>query len=221
MTSDMKFYADYPGRRALQVAGDVVTVVWVVTMVKLAGAVHDAALTLAAPGERMASAGTGLAAQLREAGAAVADIPLVGDQVAAPFEGAGDAADRIARAGTAQAAAAGDLAFWLAVVTATVPVLIVLAVYLPGRWRFVREATAGQRFMDGSADLDLFALRAMANQPMHRLARISDDPAGAWRRGDPQVVFALAELELKNAGMRPPPGPVSAVPARTSDGPGR
>jgi hypothetical protein len=44
----------------------------------------------------------------------------------------------------------------------------------------------------------------MARQPMHRLARISDDPAGAWRRADPAVVQALAELELRDTGLRAP-----------------
>jgi hypothetical protein len=46
----------------------------------------------------------------------------------------------------------------------------------------------------------------MANQPMPRLARVSDDPAGAWRRGDRDIIRALALLELKEAGLRPPPG---------------
>ena len=75
--------------------------------------------------------------------------------------------------------------------------------YLPLRWRFVREATAGQRFVDSGSDLDLFALRAMANQPLHRLARISDDPVRAWRDGDPDVVRALAVLELRDVGLPP------------------
>jgi hypothetical protein len=70
--------------------------------------------------------------------------------------------------------------------------------------RFAREATAAQRFVDSSADLDLFALRAMANQPMHRLARVSDDPVAAWRAGDPEVVRALALLELRDAGLAAP-----------------
>ena len=61
-----------------------------------------------------------------------------------------------------------------------------------------------QRFIDESADLDLFALRALARQPMHLLARISPDPAGAWRRSDPGVVRELALLELRTVGLHPP-----------------
>ena len=93
----------------------------------------------------------------------------------------------------------------LAVTTALVPVLIVGFVWLVLRLRFVRRASAAQRFIDAAPDLDLFALRAMANQPMPRLAKVSDDPAGAWRRGDPDVIHALALLELRECGLRPPP----------------
>jgi hypothetical protein len=46
----------------------------------------------------------------------------------------------------------------------------------------------------------------MANQPLHRLARISDDPVAAWRAGHPDVVRALATLELEDAGLRVPAG---------------
>ena len=55
-------------------------------------------------------------------------------------------------------------------------------VWLPRRIRFVRRARPRSASSTRSADLDLFALRAMANQPMHVLAAISDDPVRAWRR---------------------------------------
>jgi hypothetical protein len=179
-------------------------VVWVVLWLWLSQVVRDATLGLAAPGRRIEAAGGGLADRLRDAGSAVGDVPLVGDKVRTPFDGAGRAADQIADAGTAQVAAVQDLAFWLGVVVAVLPILLAVLLYLPRRWRFVREATAGQRFVDASADLDLFALRAMAHQPMHRLARISSDPVAAWRSGDPEVVRALAVLELRDAGLSPP-----------------
>ena len=200
----MKLYADAPGHRARQVVGDVLLALWVAVWVKLALVVHDATLALAAPGEQIERAGTGLAGKLRDAGSSVGGIPLVGDNVRAPFDGAGDAADQIAAAGSAQVEAVHTLAFWLGLAVAAIPILVLVAVYLPLRWKFVREATAGQRFVDSGSDVDLFALRAMANQPLHRLARISDDPVGAWRDGDPAVVRALAVLELRDVGLRPP-----------------
>ena len=200
----MKIYADTSTRRTRQQLGDLLVLVWVWLWVQTALVVHDATMMLARPGEEIAEAGGGMAERLREAGARVDDVPLVGDEVRAPFEGAGDAADQLADAGTAQVEAVTELAFWLGLSVGAIPVLIALAVYLPLRWRFIREATAAPRFIDSNADLDLFALRAMARQPMHRLARISDDPAGAWRRADPAVVQALAELELRDTGLRAP-----------------
>lgn len=200
----MKLYADAPVRRSLQLLGDLLLVVWVYLWVRTALVVRDATLALAEPGEQISDAGSGLAEQLRGAGRSVEGIPLVGDEVKVPFDGAGGAADRIAAAGDAQVEAVQTLAFWLGLAVGAIPVLIALAVYLPLRWRFVRQATAGRRFVDSTDDLDLFALRAMARQPLHRLARISDDPAGAWRRRDPVVVRELAALELRDSGLSVP-----------------
>jgi len=198
----MKFYADSSVRRTRQLVGDVLLVVWIAVWVKFALAVRDATLTLAEPGQQIAEAGGGLAEKLRDAGETVGSVPLLGDEVRTPFDGAGDAAEGLAGAGDAQVEAVNQLALWLGLAVAAIPILVMLVVYLPGRIRFAREAIAGQRFIDAAADLDLFALRAMARQPLHRLARISDDPAGAWRRGDPVVVRALADLELSESGMR-------------------
>jgi hypothetical protein len=100
-------------------------------------------------------------------------------------------------------AAVERLALLLGLSVALIPILIVSVIHLPLRWRFVREATAGARFIDAQEDLDLFALRALANQPMRVLAKVSDDPAGAWRARDPEVVRRLAALELADVGLRP------------------
>jgi hypothetical protein len=208
----MKLYADSPVRRSLQVLGDLLILAWVVVWIRAALGVRDATLALTAPGEQMDEAGSGLAARLRDAGGAVGEVPLVGDEVRAPFDGAGGAAEQIAAAGRAQVAAVETLAFWLALAVGAIPILIGLGIHLGLRARFVREATAGQRYVDTAAGsvsdagdrLDLFALRALSRQPLHRLARISADPAGAWRRGDPEVVRSLALLELRDSGLSPP-----------------
>src|SRR5687767_1576442 len=126
----MKIYADTSTRRTRQQLGDLLVLVWVWLWVQTALIVHDATMTLARPGEEIAEAGGGMAERLREAGARVDDVPLVGDEVRAPFDGAGDAADQLAAAGTAQAQAVTELAFWLGLSVGAIPVLIALAVYL-------------------------------------------------------------------------------------------
>lgn len=200
----MKLYADAHARRMRQMVGDALVLAWILVWIQVGTAVHDATILLARPGEQIAEAGNGLAERMRDASSAVGETPLIGDGLATPFDGAGDAADTFAGAGVAQVEAVQQLANWLGWTVGAIPVLVVVVFYVPMRWRFVRTATAGQRFVHGSEDLDLFALRALTRQPMHRLARISDDPAGAWRRGEADVVRQLAMLELADAGLKPP-----------------
>jgi hypothetical protein len=202
----VKLYADLPSRRANQIAGDLLLVAWLGLWIWLATKVHHATERLAVPGRRIDSSASDLAGQLRDAGDAVGGLPVVGNGVSKPFDGAGSAAGRLAEAGRSQVDAVDTLAFWLTLATALVPIVLVLAFYVPARVRFVRRATAGQRLVDSAADLDLFALRALANQPLDVLARISDDPAGRWRARDAEVVRRLAVLELADAGLVPPPG---------------
>lgn len=203
----MKLYADQTSLFFRQLLADFLVAAWVVAWIWIGHAVHDGTLALAEPGHRIQSSATSLGGSLRDAGGTLSDVPVVGSGVAEPFDRAADAADSIASAGDSEVAAAERLALWLGLSIALIPVLVVLALYLPPRVRFVREAGAGQRFVDADPDLRLFALRAMANQPMHVLARISDDPVTAWQLNDGPVVRRLAVLELDAHGLVPPPPP--------------
>jgi hypothetical protein len=200
----MKLYADLPGRRTVQMLSDIGVFAWLALWAWVGRTVHDATLQLAGPGRTLQGAGSGFREQMGQAGASVSEVPLVGDRLAAPFERAGSAGTTIEQAGTDLVRAVTDLANVLGWVTALVPIVLVVFVWALLRGRFVRRATAAQRYIDAAADLDLFALRAMAGQPMRKLAQISDDPAGAWRRRDPATIHALAVLELKDSGLRPP-----------------
>ena len=71
----------------------------------------------------------------------------------------------------------------------------------------MRNATQSQRFIDAGEDLDLFALRAMSNQPMRALARGVRRPGRCVAAQDRDVIRRLALLELRDQGLRPrPPG---------------
>lgn len=201
----MKLYADHAPRRARQILADALIVLWVVGWIWVGRAVHDATMTLAEPGRRLQAAGDSFRDRMLGAGSSVDDLPILDDRVARPFNDAADAGTTISDAGGDLITAVERLALTLGVVTAVTPILIVGAIWLAARWRFVRRATAAQSLIDSASDLDLFALRAMANQPMPRLAAISPDPAGAWRSGDRQIIHALALLELKDSGLKPPP----------------
>lgn len=199
----MKLYADHPARFARQLVADCLFVAWVIAWVAIGDAVHDGTMALADPGHRIDSSATSLSESMTEAGDFLEGVPIVGDGAATPFDKASDASESLAAAGRAEVAAVERLAFWLGLTLAVIPILVVAVRYVPGRVRFVREATAGQRFVDSPADEELFALRAMTHQPMHVLARVSDDPVGALRRGDTAVIRELAALEMRTVGLRP------------------
>ena len=201
----MKLYADTPVRRTSQVVGDLLVLLWLVGWVWVGVQVHDGTMALAGPGHQTAESATRLADSLGGARDSVRDLPVVGGAVADPLDRAASASGSLAQAGRDEVTAVGHLAVVLGIAIATIPILVVVGFYAPMRWRFVRRATAGARFVDAAADLDLFALRALTRQPLHVLARISDDPAGAWRARDPEVVLALGTLELREAGLRVPP----------------
>lgn len=199
----MKLYADLPARRAGQVAADLGMLLWIVVWLWAAKAVHAVTMQLAEPGRQLEGAGSSFRDKMEQASGSVSDLPLIDDKVSTPFDQAAGAGTDIEQAGRDLVTAVERLSLVLAIVTALVPILLGLLWWGLSRYRFVRAATAAQRFIDTDADLDLFALRAMAHQPMDRLARVSDDPAAAWRRGDRDVVRALALLELRDAGLRP------------------
>ena len=198
----MKLYAETSARFAGQLLADLLFVCWVIAWIWIGNIVHDGTMELAGPGQQTADSATSLAGSLTEAGDTLSGVPVVGDSVSSPFDEASAASEQLAEAGRAEIRAVERLAFWLGLSIAGIPILVVGSRYLPGRVRFVREATAGQRFIDAEADLELFALRAITHQPMHVLARVTDDPVGALRDGDRAVIARLADLQLRAHGLQ-------------------
>src|SRR3954451_19897927 len=121
----LKLYADLPGRRTAQVLADVLFVVWLVLWVWAGHAVHDGTMALAGPGRQTTEAATGLSGGLTDAGDYLRGLPLVGDDVAVPFDKASGASDAIAEAGRQQVAAVEKLAVLLGLAIAAIPILIV------------------------------------------------------------------------------------------------
>ena len=200
----MKLYADVPARFTAQLVGDVLFVCWVLAWVWIGNVVHDGTMDLAGPGHQIIASATGLSDSMRGAGDALGDLPVIGDGASAPFDQASEASASLADAGRTEVRAVERLAFWLGLSIALIPILVVGVLYLPRRARFVRDTVAAQRFVDGPADLEVFALRAIVSQPLHVLARVSDDPMTALREGDRTVIARLADLELRANGLTAP-----------------
>ena len=205
----MTLYSDHPAHRLRQVIGDVLVLTWVIGWVLLGRAVHATVARLAAPGRTLESAGSSMENGLADAGEALSRVPLVGGDLAAPFEAVGGAAGALTDAGVGIQEGVAQAALLAALAVAGWPIVIALVVWLRVRLRFARRATAARRLLTSGADLDLFALRGLTRLPLPTLARVSDDPAGDWRRGDPDVVRALAGLELQTDGLRLPAADLS------------
>jgi len=198
------WYSELPARKARQILGDAWLVAWSALWIWVAFRLHDLIMNLAAPGLAIAEGATDLATSIDDAGETVASVPLIGDAISAPFDGMADAALGIADAGQSTADAVALLARFLSIALAVLAIMSWAVIWVPIRIAFIRRATAARKLVDANEDLDLFALRAMARQPLHVLARISDDPAGAWRRGDQRIISELAALELRSEGLRAP-----------------
>ncbi|MER7444673.1 hypothetical protein [Micromonospora avicenniae] len=198
----MKIYADRFPTAARQFLTDLLVVVWVYAAIRGALWLHDLVQKLAVPGQKLEGAGGGLADNLAEAGGKVGRVPLVGDELTAPFERAAGAARALAEAGRDQQELVDQLALALAVAVLIFPLGLVLVGWLPLRVRWIRRAGSAAKLATAPAGRDLLALRALAGQPLDRLTRIAPDVAEAWRRGDDATVEALAALELRRLGLR-------------------
>ena len=91
-------YADIPGRGTFPLVADLLFVLWLVWWVRVGLVVHDGTMALAAPGRQTDESASAMAGQLRDAGGALDDVPLIGDEVATPFDKAAEASDGIAAA---------------------------------------------------------------------------------------------------------------------------
>lgn len=198
----MKIYADRVPTAVRQLVTDLLVVAWVYASIRAAMWVYDLIEKLAVPGQKLEGAGTGIADNLTDVSGKVGRIPVVGDDLTEPFESAANAARSMADAGQGQQDVVADLALALSLGLLVFPLGLVLFVWLPLRVRWMRRAGAAATLRDAPAGRDLLALRALANQPLRKLARIDPDVAEAWRRGDDDVVDALASLELRALGLR-------------------
>lgn len=202
--SGVKIYADRFPTALRQLLTDALVVAWIYVWVRAAMWLHDLVQKLATPGQKLESAGVGLADNLADAGGKVGRVPVVGDELTAPFDRAAAAARSVAEAGQDQQNLVGDLALALALLALVFPLGLVIFGWLPLRVRWIRRASAAARLRSTPAGHDLLALRALASQPLGKLTRIDADVARAWRRGDERTVAALADLELRGLGLRPP-----------------
>jgi hypothetical protein len=195
----VKLYAETSGLRARQVLGDLAVVAWTAAWAWAGVTLYRLVEKLAVPGARLEQAGGGFAGDVAEIQQKVGRVPVVGNELQGPFGRLAGVGQTLADAGATQQQVVHQLALWLGVLVAAVPIVTLLLAWLPRRVSWAREAGAASRLRLAGADLELFALRAVANRPLRQLHRVAPDPAGALRAGEYE---ALADLELRALGLR-------------------
>jgi len=195
----VKLYAETAGLRARQLLGDLAVLAWTAAWVWAGLTLYRLVDKLAVPGARLEQAGGGFAGDVAEIQQKVGRLPVVGGDLQGPFGRLAGVGRTLADAGATQQQVVHQLALWLGVLVAAVPIVALLVAWLPRRVAWAREAGAASRLRLAGADLELFALRAVANRPLRELRRVTPDPAGALRAGEYE---ALADLELRALGLR-------------------
>ncbi|AGZ39902.1 hypothetical protein AFR_08065 [Actinoplanes friuliensis DSM 7358] len=198
----MKMYADRLPTAVRQLLTDLLVVFWVYAWIRAGIWVNDMVEKLGVPGQKLQEAGSGIAGNMSDIGGKVGRVPLVGDELTAPFNSAADAANQLAEAGRQQQEIVDNLALTMALLIIAVPLGLVLFLWLPLRLRWMRRAAVARRVSSEPAGQDLLALRALATRPLNELSKLGPDIAQSWRNGDASAVQALAALELKDLGLR-------------------
>ncbi|MDZ4044809.1 MAG: hypothetical protein U1E32_03405 [Rhodoglobus sp.] len=198
----MRLYSDFADHRARQITADVIALTLIALWIWLGVTVFTLIESLADFGVQMEQAGAGFRETMTEVGENLGGVPVIGGGIRVPFDGASQAGGALEAAGQSQQDAVLQLAVVLGVGIAALPILMILALWLIPRVRFVRKSSRARQLVVSGAGIDLLALRALANQKLATLARVDPDAMAAWRRGDDRVLRELASLELKSSGVR-------------------
>jgi hypothetical protein len=198
------WYAQRRSLRTRQIVIDLVVACWVIICAVLGVVTTRTVGALAAPLRSTRDQAQKLADYAHEAAEQSRQIPALGEGLSKPFDSANGSMLDAATAIDRQIVLVGHVALLLGWLVFAIPVVLVLLIWLPIRLRFRRRAVAAHRMLEAGADLDLFAMRALATQPLPVLADLGDDLVEGWRRGDAQAIHALASAELRHSGLEPP-----------------
>lgn len=197
-------YAERADLRLRQIVTDALLMVWIVWWVRVGQWVGEQVQRLGTPPETLADAGRSIAGVGRDSREAADDIPLIGGALGDLLRPLEDGGRSLVSAGDSGEAAADDLALALGLFVAGIPILIAVVRYLVPRLQWMRQASSARELRDVEGGQALFALRALAHQPLSVLRSVAPDPVARYEAGDHT---ALAELELRRLGLRAAPQP--------------
>jgi hypothetical protein len=198
----MQLYADHASRRARQLTGDIIALVFIAIWIALGVWVYQLIAAFQKLGLQMQEAGAGFKSTMVELGDTLGSVPLIGSGIRVPFDGASDAGAALENAGQSQQDTVLATATAVGVIIAVVPIALILLLWLLPRIRFARRATEAKKLLSSPGGADLLALRALSTHKLAELAEIAPDAASLWRAGDPATVARLAQLQLRSLGVR-------------------
>lgn len=227
----MRLYPSLPRRRTATLAGDLAVVALVVLFAVLGKLVHDAVFEMTTLGRGVQDAGMTLDDSTRDAvgavrggldraAGAVQGAPVIGGPVADGLRGGAAEATRgiereatqaatdviaVGREGEQRVVEAANVLGWT---TFLVPLVLVLARFVPPRVAQVRQLTAAQAVLADPGDdperSRVLAERAAFGLPYATLVRHTRDPLGDLLSGDHAPLHAAlgedAGLELPRRG---------------------
>lgn len=197
----MTLYARPSWRLARQVFGDLFLIAWGIGWWVAGRAIDSTVRALAAPARQAAASASDLSRQLADAAAQAANIPFVGENLAKPFQSMQSSIGGLQGAASDQVRAIETTATIAGWTVFAIPVLLLIAYWVPRRVRFMASAHELRKLAAQPQGTELLALRALANRPLHDLQRAASDPMAAWRQGDPDAIARLAALELRASGV--------------------
>lgn len=198
----MKLYSDYPARRTAQIVADLVALTFISAFIWIGTIVYAAIAVLAVFGKTIEDAGNGFEETMADAGETLGGVPFIGGGIRAPFDAASGAGTLLAQAGQAQQDLVMTAAVIIAIVVAAIPILLVAWIWLRRRMTWARRATEARNLSRLADGPDILALRALMHADYRQIREIDREPVDAWRRGDMQVMRQLAQLELREAGVK-------------------
>jgi hypothetical protein len=200
--STLRVYSEVPAQRRRQIVSDVVVVLLIAFFIWVGTLVHDTVASLAVLATGVKEAGQTVEGGFLSVADAVSNVPVVGEAIGSAIAGAGDGTGgNLADLGQSGEDAVNELATILGIVTALLPILVLLAVVLPRRIRKVRHMSVASRALTDLHDPErrrLLAMRAAFGLPYDELLERTPDPLGdlAAGRYDALVAAALADVGL-------------------------
>ncbi len=203
MFDNLTLYPSLPSARRQQIVRDVLSLALIAFFIWCGVKVHDVVAELSVIGTAVYDAGSNVQNSFDSVAGAVNGIPVVGGALADAFHNAGQGTGgNVAQSAQASVDAINKLATVLGVVTALLPISVLVVAALPRRIRGIREMTAANTM----ANLDLndperrrlLAMRAAFGLPFRELLPYTSDPFGdlAAGRYDALIAAALADVGL-------------------------